>query len=229
MTDKLAINRWAEEDRPREKMMSKGAQALSNAELLAILIGSGSGDDSAVSLMQKVLAAYGNSLDRVGRLSMEELCHFKGIGPAKAVTIQAALELGKRFMLEEKSQRHRFSGSDDVQEFFRIKMRDLCHEECHLLLLDIKNQYMGHHLLSRGGITESTVDIRLLLRHALVAGAPNVILAHNHPSGNPQPSRQDDELTKRLNQACHAVQLRLLDHIIIGDNTYYSYADEGKL
>ena len=225
----MKIKDWSNDERPRERFINQGAEAVSSAELLAILIGSGTAEVTSVDLMRNILADHGDSLRTLGTLTNQELQKYNGIGPAKAVTIQAALELGKRFMLEEKSQRHRFSGSDDVQEFFRIKMRDLCHEECHLLLLDIKNQYMGHHLLSRGGITESTVDIRLLLRHALVAGAPNVILAHNHPSGNPQPSRQDDELTKRLNQACHAVQLRLLDHIIIGDNTYYSYADEGKL
>lgn len=225
----MKIKDWSNDERPRERFMNQGAEAVSSAELLAILIGSGTAEVTSVDLMRNILADHGDSLRTLGTLTNQELQKYNGIGPAKAVTIQAALELGKRFMLEEKSQRHRFGGSDDVQEFFRIKMRDLCHEECHLLLLDIKNQYMGHHLLSRGGITESTVDIRLLLRHALVAGAPNVILAHNHPSGNPQPSRQDDELTKRLNQACHAVQLRLLDHIIIGDNTYYSYADEGKL
>lgn len=225
----MKIKDWSNDERPRERFMNQGAEAVSSAELLAILIGSGTAEVTSVDLMRNILADHGDSLRTLGTLTNQELQKYNGIGPAKAVTIQAALELGKRFMLEEKSQRHRFSGSDDVQEFFRIKMRDLCYEECHLLLLDIKNQYMGHHLLSRGGITESTVDIRLLLRHALVAGAPNVILAHNHPSGNPQPSRQDDELTKRLNQACHAVQLRLLDHIIIGDNTYYSYADEGKL
>ena len=225
----MKIKDWSNDERPRERFMNQGAEAVSSAELLAILIGSGTAEVTSVDLMRNILADHGDSLRTLGTLTNQELQKYNGIGPAKAVTIQAALELGKRFMLEEKSQRHRFSGSDDVQEFFRIKMRDLCHEECHLLLLDITNQYMGHHLLSRGGITESTVDIRLLLRHALVAGAPNVILAHNHPSGNPQPSRQDDELTKRLNQACHAVQLRLLDHIIIGDNTYYSYADEGKL
>lgn len=225
----MKIKDWSNDERPRERFMNQGAEAVSSAELLAILIGSGTAEVTSVDLMRNILADHGDSLRTLGTLTNQELQKYRGIGPAKAVTIQAALELGKRFMLEEKSQRHRFSGSDDVQEFFRIKMRDLCHEECHLLLLDVKNQYMGHHLLSRGGITESTVDTRLLLRHALVAGAPNVILAHNHPSGNPQPSRQDDELTKRLNQACHAVQLRLLDHIIIGDNTYYSYADEGKL
>ena len=225
----MKIKDWSNDERPRERFMNQGAEAVSSAELLAILIGSGTAEVTSVDLMRNILADHGDSLRTLGTLTNQELQKYHGIGPAKAVIIQAALELGKRFMLEEKSQRHRFSGSDDVQEFFRIKMRDLCHEECHLLLLDVKNQYMGHHLLSRGGITESTVDIRLLLRHALVAGAPNVILAHNHPSGNPQPSRQDDELTKRLNQACHAVQLRLLDHIIIGDNTYYSYADEGKL
>ena len=225
----MKIKDWSNDERPRERFINQGAEAVSSAELLAILIGSGTAEVTSVDLMRNMLADHGDSLRTLGTLTNQELQKYHGIGPAKAVTIQAALELGKRFMLEEKSQRHRFSGSDDVQEFFRIKMRDLCHEECHLLLLDVKNQYMGHHLLSRGGITESTVDIRLRLRHALVAGAPNVILAHNHPSGNPQPSRQDDELTKRLNQACHAVQLRLLDHIIIGDNTYYSYADEGKL
>lgn len=223
----MKIKDWSDEERPRERVMSLGVEAVSSAELLAILIGSGTPEVTSVDLMRNVLADHGDSLRTLGTLTRHELQQYNGIGPAKAVTIQAALELGKRLMLETKGPRHRFSGSDDVHEYFSVRMRDLSHEECHVLLLDVKNQFVGHHVVSRGGIAESTVDIRLILRQALLTGAPNLILAHNHPSGNPMPSRQDNELTKRLITACQAVSLRLLDHIIIGDNTYYSFADEG--
>lgn len=209
--------------------MALGPEAVSNAELLAILIGSGTPEVTSVDLMRKILSEHGDSLRALGTLSRQELEEYNGIGPAKAVTIQAAMELGKRLLLETKGPKAKFGSSADAHDYFRVKMSDMPHEECHLLLLNVKNQFMGHHVVSRGGISESSVDIRLVLRHALITGAPNLIIAHNHPSGNPMPSRQDDDLTMRLQKACQTTGLRLLDHIIIGDDTYYSYADEGRM
>ena len=182
MLDKLTINRWAEEDRPREKMMSKGAQALTNAELLAILIGSGSDEDSAVSLMQKVLSTYGDSLDRVGRLSTEELCRFKGIGPAKAITILAACELGRRRAVEQ-PERRQIRSAAQVYDYFYPFMRDLAVEECHVLLLNQSSTVIDSVRIGMGGLTETVVDVRLILREALLKRATSIILCHNHPRG----------------------------------------------
>ena len=228
MVDKLTINRWAEEDRPREKMMSKGAQALTNAELLAILIGSGSGDDSAVSLMQKVLASYGDSLDRVGRLSVEELCHFKGIGPAKAITILAACELGRRRAVEQ-PERRQVRSAAQVYDFFYPTMRDLAVEECHVLLLNQSSTVIDSVRIGVGGLTETVVDVRIILREALLKRATSLILCHNHPSGNLRPSTHDDRLTRQVQEAARLLNLSLADHVIFTDNGYYSYADEGRL
>lgn len=225
----MKIKDWSNDERPRERVMALGPESVSNAELLAILIGSGTPEVTSVDLMRKVLSEHGDSLRALGTLSRQELEKYNGIGPAKAVTIQAAMELGKRLLLETKGPKAKFTSSADTHDYFRVKMSDMPHEECHLLLLNVKNQFMGHHVVSRGGISESSVDVRLVLRHALIAGAPNLILAHNHPSGNPMPSRQDDDLTMRLQRACQAMALRLLDHIIIGDDSYYSYADEGRM
>ena len=225
----MKIKDWSNDERPRERVMALGPEAVSNAELLAILIGSGTPEVTSVDLMRKILNEHGDSLRALGTLSRQELEKYNGIGPAKAVTIQAAMELGKRLLLETKGPKAKFGSSSDAHDYFRVKMSDMPHEECHLLLLNVKNQFMGHHVVSRGGISESSVDIRLVLRHALIAGAPNLILAHNHPSGNPMPSRQDDDLTMRLQKACQTMGLRLLDHIIIGDDPYYSYAGEGRI
>ena len=225
----MKITDWSNDERPRERVMALGPEAVSNAELLAILIGSGTPEVTSVDLMRKVLSEHGDSLRALGTLSRQELEKYNGIGPAKAVAIQAAMELGKRLLLETKGPKAKFTSSADAHDYFRVKMSDMPHEECHLLLLNVKNQFMGHHVVSRGGISESSVDVRLVLRHALIAGAPNLILAHNHPSGNPMPSRQDDDLTMRLQKACQTMSLRLLDHIIIGDDSYYSYADEGRV
>ena len=170
MTDKLAINRWAEEDRPREKLMSKGAQALSNAELLAILIGSGCGEDSAVSLMQKVLSAYDNSLDRVGRLSVEELCQFKGIGKAKAVTIIAACEFGRRRAVARPEHKQVRSAAQ-VYEYYYQNLREAPVEECHVLLLNQSARIIDSVRIGMGGLTETVVDVRLILREALLKRA----------------------------------------------------------
>ena len=225
----MKIKDWSNDERPRERVMALGPEAVSNAELLAILIGSGTPEVTSVDLMRKVLSEHGDSLRALGTLSRQELEKYNGIGPAKAVTIQAAMELGKRLLLETKGPKAKFTSSADAHDYFRVKMSDMPHEECHLLLLNVKNQFIGHHVVSRGGISESSVDVRLVLRHALIAGAPNLILAHNHPSGNPMPSRQDDDLTMRLQKACQTMGLRLLDHLIIGDDSYYSYADEGRV
>ena len=228
MLDKLTINRWAEEDRPREKMMSKGAQALTNAELLAILIGSGSDEDSAVSLMQKVLSAYGDSLDRVGRLSMEELCRFKGIGPAKAITILAACELGRRRAVEQ-PERRQIRSAAQVYDYFYPLMRDLAVEECHVLLLNQSSVVIDSVRIGMGGLTETVVDVRLIMREALLKRATSMILCHNHPSGSLRPSTYDDRLTQQVLEAARLFNITLVDHVIFADTGYYSYADEGKL
>ena len=226
--DKLTINRWAEEDRPREKMISKGAQALTNAELLAILIGSGNDEDSAVGLMQKVLAAYSNSVDRVGRLSVDELCRFKGIGPAKAVTILAACELGRRRAVEH-PERRQIRSAAQVYDYFYPLMRDLPVEECHVLLLNQSSAVIDSVRIGMGGLTETVVDVRLILREALLKRATSLILCHNHPSGNLRPSTHDDHLTRQVREAARLLNIALIDHIIFTDGGYYSYADEGKL
>ena len=226
--EKLTINRWAEEDRPREKMISKGAQALTNAELLAILIGSGNAEDSAVALMQKVLAAYGNSLDRVGRLSVDELCRFKGIGPAKAITILAACELGRRRAVEQ-PERRQVRSAAQVYDYFYPFMRDLAVEECHVLLLNQSSTIIDSVRIGMGGLTETVVDVRLILREALLKRATSLILCHNHPSGNLRPSQHDDRLTRQVQEAARLLNLTLCDHVIFTDGGYYSYADEGRL
>lgn len=226
--EKLTINRWAEEDRPREKMIGKGAQALSNAELLAILIGSGNAEDSAVALMQKVLAAYGNSLDRVGRLSVDELCRFKGIGPAKAITILAACEIGRRRVVEI-PERKQIRSAAQVYDYFYPLMRDLAVEECHILLLNQSSTVIDSVRIGMGGLTETVVDVRLILREALLKRATSFILCHNHPSGNLRPSGHDDRLTRQVQEAAKLLNLTLCDHVIFSDNGYYSYADEGRL
>lgn len=228
MLDKLTISRWAEEDRPREKMMSKGAQALTNAELLAILIGSGSDEDSAVSLMQKVLSTYGDSLDRVGRLSTEELCRFKGIGPAKAITILAACELGRRRAVEQ-PERRQIRSAAQVYDYFYPLMRDLAVEECHVLLLNQSSVVIDSVRIGMGGLTETVVDVRLIMREALLKRATSMILCHNHPSGSLRPSTYDDRLTRQVLEAARLFNITLADHVIFADTGYYSYADEGKL
>lgn len=226
--DKLAINRWAEEDRPREKMISKGAQALTNAELLAILIGSGNDEDSAVGLMQKVLANHGDSLDRVGRLSMEELCRFKGIGPAKAITILAACELGRRRAVEQ-PERRQIRSAAQVYDYFYPFMRDLAVEECHVLLLNSSAVVIDSVRICMGGLTETVVDVRLIMREALLKRATSIILCHNHPSGNLRPSAHDDRLTHQVQEASRLLNITFADHVIFTDQGYYSYADEGRV
>lgn len=229
MSNKLNINQWAEEDRPREKMMAHGAEVLSDAELLAILIGSGSQDETAVELMRRVLSACGNNLNELGKLSIEQLCCFKGIGPAKAVTIMAACELGRRRKLAEIEERFVVRSSRDIYNYFHPKMADLPIEEIWVMLLNNACKVMDARRVAIGGISEVVADVRLVLREAIMARATAVVLCHNHPSGSIHPSRHDDSLTDRLRQACEVMNIRLIDHVIVTDGRYYSYADEGRI
>lgn len=225
----LKITDWAAEDRPREKMMARGAAALTNAELMALLIGSGSRGTSAVDLMRQVLADYDDSLRLLGRASVEELTRYRGMGQAKAVSVLAACQLAQRRLDEEARQRRIVRSSRDIYELFLPAMQDLQVEECRLLLMKQNCSVVGSVLLSRGGMTETAVDVRLVVKHALLADATVVALCHNHPSGSLRPSRPDDELTRRALRACQLMNLRLLDHVILTDGAYYSYADEGRL
>ncbi len=224
-----AIKNWDPEDRPRERLLANGAGTLSKAELLAILIGSGVPGKSAVDVMRTILSDYNDSLMLLGRASVQDLMRYEGIGEAKAVTIIAACQLANQRLKEELPQRMRITSSADSVEYFRPRMQDLTIEECHLLLLDQGMNVKGSVLLSRGGIAGVSVDVRCLLRQALIGQAVAVVLCHNHPSGRTNPSREDDNLTKKTAEACHAVGIRFVDHIIYAGNDYYSYQENGKL
>ena len=229
MAEKLNINQWAEEDRPREKMMLHGVSALSNAELLAILIGSGNTEDSAVELMRKVLNDYHNNLSELGKASIDELCRFKGIGPAKAITILAASELGKRRKEEGVEERRSILSSKDVYECLYPLMCDLPTEECWVLLLNQASKLIDKVKISAGGLSATAVDVRCILREALLKRASDIALCHNHPSGSIRPSREDDLLTKQVAQASECMNIRFVDHVILTDGAFYSYADEGRI
>ena len=229
MNEKLNINQWAEEERPREKMMMHGVASLSNAELLAILIGSGNTEESAVDLMRKVLNDYHNNLNELGKASIDELCDYKGIGPAKAITILAASELGKRRKEEDVRERKQIQSSKDIYECFYPLMCDLPTEECWVMLLNQACRVIDMVKISAGGLSATAVDIRCVLREALLRRASFLALCHNHPSGNVRPSRDDDRLTDQLHKACQTMNLRLLDHIVLVDGCFYSYADEGRI
>lgn len=229
MTERLTIAQWAEEDRPREKMMLHGASALSNAELLAILIGSGNTEESAVELMRKVLGDYRNQLSELGKASIDELCRYKGIGAAKAITILAASELGKRRKEEAVEERREILSSKDVYEYFHPLMCDLPTEECWVLLLNQASKIIDKVRISTGGLNATAVDVRCILREALLKRATAIALCHNHPSGSIRPSREDDRLTQQVNQASQCMNIRLADHVILTDGKFYSYADEGRI
>ena len=225
----MKINEWAKEDRPREKMERLGAEALSNAELLAILIGSGTPNESAVELMQKVLSQSNNNLNTLGKKSIKELMAFKGVGPAKAITILAACELGKRRQQELAEERLRLDSSQGIYQLMRPTLQGLDAEEAWLLLLNQQCKLIKKMRLSHGGLTQTMVDVRILVREALLANATLIVLCHNHPSGSLHPSREDDHLTERVKKACDLMSLHFIDHLIITDGAYYSYRDEGRL
>lgn len=228
-TRKATIKNWAEDDRPREKMMAHGAASLSKAELLAILVGSGIPGLSAVDMMRDILSDYDDSLTLLGRATIQDLTRYKGVGEAKAVTILAACQLANLRLKEGIGERRKMNSSRDAFDFFLPRMMDLTVEECHLLLLNNSLHIIGSVMLSHGGLAGASVDIRELLRQALLAQATAVVLCHNHPSGSLRASADDNHLTDKAQRACQAVGIRLLDHIIIGNGEYYSYTDDNKL
>lgn len=229
MNDKLTIKQWDEADMPREKMERLGAEALSNAELLAILIGSGSHEESAVDLMKRVMNDCGNNLNTLGKKTIKELCNYKGVGPAKAITILAACELGKRRQLEKAEERLDLGSAVAIYEHMHPLMQDLDVEEAWVLLMNRNFKLIKKVRISHGGISETAVDVRVIMKHAIMNNATVIALCHNHPSNNPRPSGDDDRLTKRMKEACQLMRIFFLDHLIITDGRYYSYHEEGKI
>jgi DNA repair protein RadC len=223
----FSIKHWAEDDKPREKLMFKGKAALSDAELIAILIGSGSRNESAVQLSKKILASVDNNLNALGKLSIKQLMEFKGIGEAKAITIIAALELGRRRRAEETVELKKITSSKAVFEIMQPIIGELPHEEFWILFLNNSNKVIYKTQLSKGGITGTVVDIRLVFKMALEQNATSIILTHNHPSGKLQASDADIQITKKLKLAGQQLDIAILDHIIITENGFYSFQDEG--
>ena len=226
----MKIKEWAEEDRPREKMLLKGVTSLSDAELLAILIGSGNSNETAVQLSQRILNSVEYNLNALGKLSIQDLVSgFKGIGEAKAITICAALELCKRRNLADPILRNSIRSSRDAYNLFHPLLCDLPYEELWVALTNRAGKVIGKAKISQGGTGETSADLRIILKTAINALASGIILCHNHPSGNVRPSSQDDALTRRLDKAADLLEIKLSDHLIVSDGTYFSYADEGRL
>lgn len=227
--DNFSIKAWAEADRPREKLMNSGRHTLSDSELLAILIRSGSRDETAVELSRRILRESNNDLTKLSRLSVQELSGFKGMGTVKAITIVAALELGRRRRLAEATEQRRISSSKEVAALFLPLLNDLPYEEFWTLLLNRNNQVLSQYQVSKGGISGTIVDPRLIFKKAVECMASGVILCHNHPSGNRQPSDADLQLTKKLKEGGRLLDIQVLDHLIIAGESYFSFADEGKM
>jgi len=222
----MTIKNWADTDKPREKMISQGKTALSNAELLAILLGSGSADESAVELSRRILASVNNSLTTLGKQSLQQLQAFKGIGQAKAITILAATEMGRRRAAETPELQPKIEVAHNVFVLMQPLIGELPHEEFWVLYLNSTNRVIHKARLFSGGITQTTVDVRLLFKTALEQGAIALILVHNHPSGNTTPSKEDIELTQRVKTAGDMLDIKLLDHVIVTEKEYLSLLDE---
>ena len=227
--DSFSIKNWSENDQPREKLINKGKMALSDAELVAILIGSGNREESAVGLCQRILAHANNNLNALGKLSITELMTFKGIGEAKAISIVAALELGRRRRLEDALVLDKITSSKSVFELMQPIIGELPHEEFWIIYLNNSNKVIHKSQLSKGGITGTLVDTRLVLKEALQLGAVGLILAHNHPSGTLNPSEPDKQITNKLKMAAQSLDIKVLDHLIITETNYFSFADESEL
>ena len=225
----FSIKNWAQDDQPREKLRDKGKEMLSDAELVAILIGSGNRNESAVELCKRILARTNNNLTGLGKLSIKQLTEFKGIGEAKAITIIAALELGRRRRGEEALQQNKIDSSQSVFELMQPIIGELGHEEFWILYLNNSNKVLHKNQLSKGGITGTLVDVRLVLKMALEVGAVGIILAHNHPTGTLKPSEADKHITQKLKKAGESLDIKILDHLIITENAYFSFADERML
>ncbi len=225
----LPISKWAEDDRPREKLLIKGKHSLSDAELLAILLGTGSRNQSALDLAKTILIESRNNLIELSKMQTSELMHFRGIGQAKAITIIAALELGRRRRGSEVIQRKKIQSSKDVFEFFQVELAEKKYEGFWLLLLDRANKIVGQEKISEGGTAGTVADPKRIFKVAIDRFASSLILCHNHPSGNVEPSQADITLTKKLIHAGALLDIQILDHIIIGEENYFSFADENMM
>jgi DNA repair protein RadC len=224
-----SIKQWAKDDRPREKLLAKGATVLSDSELLAILIHNGTRQKSAVELAQDILRLGKDNLNELGKLSLKELMKIKGIGEAKAISIVAALELGRRRQATASLEKQVVSSSTDVAVYLQSKLRDYKHEVFAVIFLNRANKINNFRIISEGGITGTVADPRIILKKALEEGAVSLILCHNHPSGSLKPSRADEELTYKIKEAAKFFDIKVLDHLIVSDDGYYSFADEGIL
>lgn len=227
--EKPTLKDWAEEDRPREKLMQKGIESLTSAELIAILIGSGSREENAVELSKRILNSVENNLNNLGKLSLKDLSKFKGIGEAKAISILAAMELGRRRKHEQVSERKQIKSSFDAYEFFQPLIADLPYEEFWVVFLNNNLRIIDKAKIGQGGISATVSDVRLIYKLALEKLSTSIIVAHNHPSGSNQPSEIDKKLTQKLKQAGQTLDIVLSDHLIITDRNYYSFADEGLI
>ena len=227
--EKLTIKSWALDDRPREKLVSKGRSVLSDAELIAILIGSGNREESAVALSKRILQTVQGNLNVLAKLSVEKLTEFKGIGLAKAISIITALELGKRKQLESTLERPKITSSRDAAHTMQVIIGHLEHEEFWVLYLNNSNKIVAKVQISKGGLTATLVDVRLVFKSALEVAAVGIIVCHNHPSGKLQPSTADKQLTSKIKAAGITLDIKLLDHLIITEKAYFSFADEGLL
>ncbi len=224
-----SIKNWAEDDRPREKLVAKGKNALSDAELLAIIIGSGSAEESAVSLSRKILQSVQNNWNELAKLTLSDLCKFKGIGEAKAVSILTALEIGRRKNQQEALELPEITNSEQLFRYVSPWLSDLLYEEFWIIYLNQKNKIIGKEQISKGGISTTIVDIRVVLKKALELNATAIIATHNHPTGNVEPSNEDKNLTQKLANSAQMLDIKLLDHIIVGTNNYFSFADKNLL
>lgn len=229
MSQRLTIANWSPDDQPREKLRDRGPQALNDAELLAILVGSGYPGVSAVELMQKILTDCGNNLNTLGKMTIHDLMQYKGVGEAKAITILAACELGKRRQEEKAEERPDLGTATRIYNHMHAKLQDLDVEEFWILLMNQNYRLIKKQCIAHGGISEVSVDIRIIIREAVLSNATIIAVCHNHPSGNLKPSKADDQLTQSLKRACDVMRLHLLDHVIVTDGQYFSYHEEGKL
>ncbi len=225
----LPIKQWKEDDRPREKMLSKGRESLSDAELVAILIGSGNRQESAVDLSKRILASVNNNLNELATLSISDLMKFKGIGPAKAISIITALEIGKRRRLEQALEKPIINSSKSVFNIMQPLIADLPHEEFWVVFLNNSNKIIHKQQMSKGGITGTVVDTRMIFKKAVEISSVGLILCHNHPSGKALPSMADKNLTKKLQSAGETLDIKVLDHLIITQNNYFSFADDNLM
>jgi DNA repair protein RadC len=229
MENKSSIKHWAKDDRPREKLIESGVDALSHSELLAILIHNGTRQKSALDLAREILKLGNNNLNELGKLSLKELMSIKGIGEAKAVTIAAALELGRRRQSGEALQRDVIASSKNLANFFREKLKDFQHEVFAVVYLNQSNKVIGFEIVHEGGITMTVVDTRIILKKALEKNAVKIAVSHNHPSGSLQPSAADKSLTEKIKQAAKLIDIEMVDHIIVSETGYYSFADSDPM